>query len=261
MTEPLTDVDGLLLDIDGVLATSWQPIAGSIEAMRWIRDMGIGFRLLTNTTTHTRATLAKTLRDVGFDVVADEVVTAVVATASYLHSHHPDASVYVLSDGDAAADLHGVDLVDSAEDAEVIVIGGACDAFTYDAVNRIFRRLMDGAALVGMHRNLFWRTAAGWELDGGAYLRGLESASGLEATVCGKPARAFFASALSLLGVSAPRAVMVGDDIASDIQGAQVAGLRAVQVRTGKFRDADLAKATPDRVIDALEDLPSILGG
>lgn len=261
MTEPLTDVDGLLLDIDGVLSTSWRAIPGSVEAMRWIRDAGIGFRLITNTTTHTRADLAATLAGAGFEVEAEEIVTAVVATATYLREHHPEAPAYVLSDGDAGDDLVDVEVVDTPEAAEVLVIGGASDAFTYDAVNRIFRGLMEGAVLVGMHRNLFWRTAGGWELDGGAYLSGLEAASGVEATICGKPAPAYFASALSLLGVPAERAVMVGDDIANDILGAQAAGLRAVQVRTGKFRETDLAKGTPDRVIDALADLPAILGG
>ena len=61
----------------------------------------------------------------------------------------------------------------------MIVIGGACDDFTYDTLNRVFRRLMDGAALVGMHRNLYWRTAKAGELDGGAFLAGLEEAAGV----------------------------------------------------------------------------------
>ena len=261
MTEALPDVDGLLLDIDGVLATSWEPIPGSIDAMRWIRDAGLPFRLITNTTTHTRSDLAGTLSVAGFDVTEEEIVTAVVAAATFLGAHYPGASVYVLSDGHAGGDLTGVDIVSAPEAADVIVVGGACDDFSYDAVNRIFRRLMDGAPLVGMHRNLFWHTTSGWELDGGAYLAGLEAASGVEAIVCGKPAAAFFASALALLRVRSERAVMVGDDITNDILGAQAAGIRAVQVRTGKFRDADLARAAPDRVIDALADLPSILGG
>ena len=73
------------------------------------------------------------------------------------------------------------------DEADVIVIGGACDDFTYATMNRIFRRLMDGAVLVGMHRNLFWKTSDGWELDGGAYIAGLEEAAETRATICGKP--------------------------------------------------------------------------
>ena len=175
-TLPIVTIDGLLLDIDGVLAVSWEALPGAVDALQRLRDAGVPFRLITNTTTKTRADLAATLRDAGFDVSDEEIVTAVVATADHLRAAHPGARVFVLSDGDATADLAGIDLAD-VDDADVIVIGGACDDFTYATMNKIFRRLMDGAALVGMHRNLFWKTAEGWELDGGAYLAGLEEAA------------------------------------------------------------------------------------
>jgi HAD superfamily hydrolase (TIGR01458 family) len=258
---PLANVDGLLLDIDGVLATSWEPIDGSIDAMRWIRAHGIPFRLITNTTTHTRMDLAATLRDAGFDVERDEIITAVVATATHLSAHHPGARVMVLSDGDAGGDLLGVDVVLDGTSVDVVVIGGACEAFSYAAVNRVFQLLREGAVLVGMHRNLYWRTAHGWQLDGGAYITGIEAATGVTATICGKPSAAFFASALSLLGVTSERAVMVGDDLVNDVLGAQAAGIRGVQVRTGKFQESDRAKGEPVATIDALADLPGLLGG
>ena len=93
---------------------------------------------------------------------AAHIVTAVVATASYLREHHPGARVFLLSDGDATEDLEDVTLVGTDDDADVVVLGGASDEFTYDTMGHVFRILMDGAALVGMHRNMYWRTAAGW---------------------------------------------------------------------------------------------------
>lgn len=254
------DVDGLLLDIDGVLAVSWRALPGSVETMRWIRSRGLPFRLITNTTTHTRADLSETLCDAGFDVGPQEIVTAVAATASHLRTHHPDARVTVLTDGDPEGDLEGIHLVGLDEDADVVVIGGASDDFSYAALNRVFQQVRDGATLVGMHRNLYWRTAGGWQLDSGAFLAGIEQAAGVTATICGKPAPAYFASALGELGLGADRALMVGDDIVNDVVGAQAAGIRAALVRTGKFREADLAKGRPDFVLDSLADLPRLLG-
>jgi HAD superfamily hydrolase (TIGR01458 family) len=249
------DIDGLLLDIDGVLAVSWEPLPGALEAMEWLRNH-IPFRLITNTTTHTRRDLARTLRSSGFDVEPDEIVTAVTATAIYLREHHAGGRAFVLTDGAPGEDLAGVPLVETPDDADVIVIGGASDAFTYDVVNRIFRRVMAGAALVGMHRNLYWKTSRGWELDGGAYISGIEEATGTTATICGKPARAYFDAALALLGVPAARAAMVGDDITNDVEGARAAGLTGVLVRTGKYREEDLAKGSPDVVLGSLADVP-----
>jgi HAD superfamily hydrolase (TIGR01458 family) len=252
------DIDGLLLDIDGVLAVSWEPLPGALEAMDSLREQ-IPFRLITNTTTHTRRELSATLRGAGFDVEPHEIVTAVTATATYLREHHAGGRAFVLTDGAPGEDLAGVPLVETPDDADVIVIGGASDAFTYDVVNRIFRRVMDGAALVGMHRNLYWKTSRGWELDGGAYIAGLEEATGTTAAICGKPARAYFDAALALLGVPAARAAMVGDDVTNDVEGARAAGLTGVLVRTGKFREEDLAKGSPDVVLGSLADVPTWL--
>jgi HAD superfamily hydrolase (TIGR01458 family) len=255
------DVDGLLLDIDGVLAVSWEPIAGAIDTLSWIRDQALPFRLITNTTTHTREALAGTLRDAGFAVEPTDIVTAVAATAGYLRTHHAGARVFLLSDGDARADLQGIALASADEPADVVVIGGACDDFTYPALNHVFGLLNDGATLIGMHRNLYWRTAEGLQLDGGAYIAALEEATGTKATICGKPASAYFEAALEMLGVPAARAAMVGDDVANDVLGAQGIGMTGVLVRTGKFRAADLERddGAPDHVIDSFADLPTLL--
>jgi HAD superfamily hydrolase (TIGR01458 family) len=251
--------DAVLLDIDGVLVVSWRAIPGAVDALAWLRERGVPFRLITNTTTQTRRGLAGLLGDAGLDVEPDRIVTAVTATATYLRRAHPDASVFLLTDGDPGEDLGDAHRVETPEDADVIVVGGACEDFTYPVVNRIFRRLMDGAALVGMHRNLYWRTVEGWELDAGAYLAGLEQAAGVTATICGKPAGPFFDAALEPLGVAAGRAVMLGDDVVNDVGGARAAGMIGILVRTGKFKPADLDRGAPDAVLDSVADLPAWL--
>jgi HAD superfamily hydrolase (TIGR01458 family) len=258
----VADIDGVLLDIDGVLAVSWEPLPGGIEALGWMRANNVPFRLVTNTTTKTRSDLADTLRGAGFDVHNGEIVTAVVATAEYLRTHHAGQSCFVLSDGDASDDLDGVEL-GQVDDADVIVLGGAYDGFTYPAMNRIFRRLMEGAALVGMHRNLYWLTNEGLELDTGAYLSGLEEATGREAVICGKPTGQYFESGLAVLGVPADRAVMVGDDIVNDVRAAQVLGIRGALVKTGKFLPGDLDKVPepPDFVLETIAELPALIEG
>src|SRR6266508_1451705 len=103
----MDEINGVLLDIDGVLVMSWEQIPGAAKTVGWLRARGIPFRLITNTTSHSRHELARTLRDAGVDVVGDDVVTAVVMTGSYLGSHHPGAKVFLLSDGDRKAVICG----------------------------------------------------------------------------------------------------------------------------------------------------------
>jgi HAD superfamily hydrolase (TIGR01458 family) len=257
----VSGIDGVLLDIDGVLTLSWEPLPGAIETLAWLRAHDVPFRLVTNTTTHTRAALAETLSETGLVVSPDEIVTAVIATAAHLRKAHPKAAVFVLSDGDARADLEGVRLVEADEVADVVVLGGAYEGFDYPTMNRVFRMLMDGASLVAMHRNLYWRTSEGWQLDGGAYVAGLEEAVSTRAAVCGKPTEVYFSAALAELGVPGDRTVMVGDDVVNDVLGAQAAGLKGVLVRTGKFRAQDLvtASGTPDAELGSISELPGLL--
>jgi HAD superfamily hydrolase (TIGR01458 family) len=254
-------IEGLLLDIDGVLTVSWEAIPGSVAALERLHADDVPFRLITNTTTHTRQELAQLLDAAGFTLHADDIITAVVATARYLRATHPGASTYVLSDGAPGADLDGVELVDGPEDADVVVMGGASDAFTYDIINRIFRRVAGGAPLVAMHRNRYWKTGRGLELDGGAYVAALEMAAGTTAAVCGKPSPTFFQAALDMLGLPASAVAMVGDDIANDVLAAQAAGLTGIQVRTGKFQESDLLQSNdkPDHVVDSLADVPTLI--
>jgi len=252
-------IDGVLLDIDGVLAVSWEQIPGAAETVDWLRAQGIPFRLITNTTTHSRDELARTLREGGIDVVGDDVVTAVVMTGSYLRAQHPGATVFLLSDGDPAQDLPDVELVEDG--ADVVVIGGAGSDFSYEKLNRAFGMLMRGAALVGMHRNMYWRTKEGLQLDGGAFIAGLEEATGAKAVVCGKPSPTFFREAVRMLETVPERTAMVGDDLVNDVLGAQAVGITGVLVRTGKFLPADLAwpAGRPDHVIDSIAELPGML--
>ncbi|MEV5879898.1 TIGR01458 family HAD-type hydrolase [Streptomyces sp. NPDC052101] len=256
----MESVRGVLIDIDGVLTVSWKPLPGAVEALGRIRAAGLGVALVTNTTSRTRASIAETLAGAGFEVGAEDVLTAPSVTAAHLAEHFPGARCALLNSGDIAEDIAGVTLVD--DDPEVVVLGGAGPEFGYAALNRAFGFLQRGARLVAMHRNLYWRTDAGLQLDSGAFLLGLEKAARVEAEVTGKPSRAFFEAALARLGVGAGQALMVGDDVESDVLAAQRAGLTGVLVRTGKFQQETLdgASGTPDHVLDSFADLPALLG-
>jgi len=254
------DIDGLLIDIDGVLTVSWEPIDDVPGALAEIRATGVPLRFATNTTTRTRAEVAELLGSAGMPVDVDEILTAPAATVAHLRREHPGARVFLLNTGDLTADLGGIDVVTEGP-ADVVVIGGAGVDFTHQQLNEAFRLILDGAAFVAMHRNIYWRTAAGLELDTGAYVRALEEATGVEPVVLGKPSPDFFGTGVAELGAEPSRVAMVGDDLHNDVLGARAAGLQGVLVRTGKFRQELLGASgeQPDLVIDSFADLPALL--
>jgi len=253
----------VLIDIDGVLTVSWQPLPGAVEALRRLRDMRLPLALVTNTTSRPRASIAAALARAGFAVTADDILTAPAIAASYLAEHHGGARCLLLNSGDIGEDMAGVNLVpaDDPGPVDVVLIGGAGPEFTYRALNLAFGHLRAGAKLVAMHRGLYWRTSEGLQLDSGAFVTGLEQAAGTRAEVVGKPAAAFFATALAQLGADAAGTLMVGDDVETDVLAAQRHGLTGALVKTGKYLPSALAAAsgTPDHVLDSFAEIPALL--
>ena len=147
------------------------------------------------------------------------------------------------------------------ERVEAVIVGDLGAAFGYRVLNRAFQHLMDGAELIALQKNRFWLTPGGLSLDVGPFVAALEYAADAEAYVVGKPARGFFDTALAGIPVAPARAAMIGDDVESDVGGAQGAGIAGILVRTGKYRE-DVVRASgvePDAVIDSIADLPGLL--
>ncbi len=252
-------VHGILLDIDGVIHISMQPILGASDVLLWLEQQGYKTYFVSNTTTMARATLAARLQQIGLPVSEQHLITAPVAAAGYIRQNFPGKRCWLLTKGDTAHDFDGIELVTT--NADVVVIGGAEELLSYETMNAAFRMLMDGAVLLAMHTNLYWRTKEGLQLDSGPFIRALEVATGKQATVIGKPERAFFAQALRAIDCSADETIMVGDDVMNDVDGAQKAGLRALLVTTGKHA-ADsvlLEQVHPTAILPSIADLPGWL--
>lgn len=250
---------GILLDIDGVLHVSMQAVAGANDTLLWLQKQGYQLCFVTNTTTSSRATLLQKLRKIGLQLDEARVVTAPVATANYIRQHYPGKRCWLLTKGDTARDFAGIPLVETH--ADIIVIGGAEELLTYENLNHAFRMLMEGAILLATHSNLYWRTSEGLQLDSGPFVHALELATGQRATVLGKPNHAFFEQALLTISVQPQEALMVGDDLENDIDGAQRAGLQGALVCTGKHNAQSplLEFIRPDVILPSITDLPGWL--
>jgi HAD superfamily hydrolase (TIGR01458 family) len=251
----------ILLDVDGVFHVSHEPIAGGAQAVKRLREDGHRLRFVTNSTTQTRAALTEELRAMGIELDEEELQTTPRAAAATLTGRR----VLALTMHAIVGEFEGVELV--GEDAEAVLLGGADETpetnlvFSYMNLARAFHELEAGADLYCLHKNRWWQTKNGPALDAGAFVAGLEYATQMEATVLGKPSTAYFEAALKALDADAGMTWMVGDDIESDIAGAQAHGLRTILVRTGKFRpDAvEASRNRPDGIISSIAQLPDWL--
>jgi ribonucleotide monophosphatase NagD (HAD superfamily) len=136
-------VDGVLLDIDGVLTVSWEPLRGAVETIHWLTSQGLEFRLVTNTSSRTRREIAALLARAGMEVGERPILTAVTSAARYMTETHGGVGCFVVNEGDLSEDLEGVEIV------------------------AVFKLAMSGVPIVALHRNVRYQTADGPALDMG----------------------------------------------------------------------------------------------
>lgn len=175
------------------------------------------------------------LRRLGFDICEGEVTAP--APAACLMLKERGLRPHLLVHDAVRSEFDQVD----TSNPNCVLIADAVDGFSYQNVNKAFQVLMelDKPVLISLGNGRYYKQTSGLMLDVGAYMKALEYACGIKAEVVGKPAPEFFKSALQELGVQAHQAIMIGDDIVGDVGGAQRCGMRALQVRTGKFRPSD----------------------
>jgi HAD superfamily hydrolase (TIGR01458 family) len=260
MADPRTRPRALVLDMEGVLHVDWVALPGSPEAVRWFLAASIEVAVLTNTTGRTRAEIADRLGGLGIPVPAERIVTSASATAEHLRNATPTSRVFALAEPGVLAEFAGLDLVERPSEADTIVLGGPDARWTYPVLNDVFAALMRGAALVAMQRNRWWTTRAGPALDAGMFVAGLEYAAEVQATVIGKPSPAIFAAACALTGADPAEAMMVGDDLESDLRPAAQLGMATCLVRTGKGATFAPAPGEVDRQVADLAALADALG-
>lgn len=247
------EIKGLLIDLDGTLYVGGEPIPGCREALLKLRSSGLLLRFVTNTTRRPRREVLCGLRSMGFEVEEEEIFTPARAVALLLRGRR----CYPLVAESLLEDLGR--MVPDDESPEYVLVGDLGEGFTYALLNAAFRHLMGGAELLALQKNRYWRRESGLSLDAGPFVAALEYASEKTAAVVGKPEKDFFRLALEDLGLEAHEVAMIGDDPEADVAGAQAAGLKGVQVKTGKY-DATRTSGEVDLVLESFAALPEALG-
>lgn len=241
-------VDALLLDLSGVLYDGDTVIPGALGAVERVQASALEVRFITNTSQKTRAALLAHLRALGFAVEQSQLFTAVDAARQWLAQRelrplclvHPD----VLSEFDDF----------DQREPNAVLIADAVDGLSYRNLNKAFQLCVTGAPLVGVGYNRYYKSGDQLLMDVGGFIRAVEFAAGVEATIVGKPSAEFFRQVLASTTATPERTLMVGDDVFGDVEGALHAGINACLVRTGKYRDGDERRVAGDfQLVDSIE--------
>jgi HAD superfamily hydrolase (TIGR01458 family) len=230
-------VKGILLDLDGVVYVGASALSGSLDAISRIRAARIPLKFITNTTRRPRRRIVEDLARLGVHVAFEDVYTPATIAHDFLAQRR--LTPFLVVHPDLREDFSGL----ATDGEEAVVVGDAGEFFTYDLLNRAYRKIHHGAEFIALAKNRnFLDHDSELSLDVGSFVVGLEYASGRKATVLGKPAATFFKLAVEGLHCNAEDVVMIGDDAEADVGEAMAAGLMGVLVRTGKYRPGQEAR-------------------
>ena len=252
-------------DMDGVVYRGPELIPGAAEAVAAVQQLGLPALFITNNSRETPLELAAKLQGLGINAGPESIVSAVVASVSYLRTHHPTpCRVLVLGSGGLAAQIAaaGYDLTTWEDDdvPEVVVVGVDFE-LTYAKLRRATRAVMlGGATYLAVNTDPHYPTPSGPVPGAGAITAAVSAVTGQEPVIVGKPSAHMFQVILERAGVEAADLVVLGDMLTADVAGARAIGAESVLVLTGVTSAAEAAAAPadqqPDHVIESLLDLP-----
>ena len=247
------NIKAIFFDLDGTLYFREKAIEGAIETVDYLKSKGYICRFLTNTDTKKPAHILDKVRDLGFNIELDEIFTPVIASVKFLKSKK-DAKIYTLV-SDNIMSLYEEFNMDS-ENVDYVIIGDCRDKVSYDNLNKTFRLIGENTEILALQKGKYFYDKTGKNLDAGAYVAMMEYATGKTSKVLGKPSKSFFNILLQDLKLEPSQVLIIGDDIFTDIVGANSVGAMGALVKTGKYMDqVKLDVATPDLVLDSVADL------
>jgi HAD superfamily hydrolase (TIGR01458 family) len=248
-------IKGIILDIDGTLTHDGSAIKGAVDVIANLRKSNFKLRFVTNTTGRSPEQISGQLAQLGFDIYPEEIQTSVTACQHYLSTNLQGKSGYFAVPDVTMPMLKG--FVNNDSDPSFVVIGDLDDEFSYEMLNRLFNFVHNGAQLIAFHRNPYYFKEGKTFLDSGAFTRAFEGITNKQAVITGKPSSALFDGAVSSMEVKPEQVVVVGDDVSSDILGAQNANLVSILVGTGKFKPEHLKRGFPqaNAFIESLSEL------
>ncbi len=245
-----------IFDLDGCVYTGNALVPGVQATLQELRQQGRGILFLTNNSREGGGELQAKLTRLGIPAFREEILSAVEVVGPFLRDRYGPSRVLAIGAETLRRLLtetgHFLVPLEAYRDARVVVVGHDFD-FDYRKLAAASRAVASGAAFVAVNVDPRLPVEEGEFYPGcGALVEAVAAATGTRPEVVGKPMPSIFRAALARLGVSPEEAAMIGDNLASDVRGAQAVGLRTIWLAPP---DAVASEVHPDLTIHAFAEL------
>jgi len=268
----LREVRGFVFDMDGTLVLGdrrnhgLRPLPGALEVTRWVAGRGLPWVVFTNGTNRTPAHFARLLREIGFGV-PDEAMMTPASSAVRVFIRKGHRRIMVLGGpglGEPLAEA-GLEVVPPAagEPVDAVLVGWFPE-FTMPALEAACHAVWGGAELYSCSETPFFAVDGGRALGTSRAISAMiRSLTGVRLRVVGKPSLDALRSAADRLGVVPARLAVVGDDPMLEVPMAHRGRSLAIAVGTGLGRLADYdalpAARQPHLRVQGVDELLAVL--
>lgn len=239
----LSRYDALLVDLDGTLYTGPLAVPGAVEAVTIAAERGVRSLYITNNASRRPSEVAAHLAELGYPVGQADVYTSSQAGAAMLAEQLPAGAPVLVIGTDALREevaARGLTVLASAEGAAAVIQGHSPDTGWRQLAEAVVA-VRSGAVWVATNVDPTLPTERGPLPGNGAMVAVVRTVTGQAPQVAGKPAERLLRYALE--DAAAPRALVVGDRLDTDIEGAHAVGLDSLHLLTGVSGPADLLAA------------------
>jgi len=247
---------GFLIDQDGVIYVEDKMIPGADKFIQTLQKENIPFTFMTNNSQRSPLDAVRKLAKMGIHVEEKNVYTSAMATAHFMSQQYPNGTAYVLGEGGLISSLHqnGFRLVQN--DPDFVVVGEGIN-FTLEMVKKAIDFILEGSKFIATNLDPSPRKQGWNNLGIAAVVSMIESATGKKAFSVGKPSPVMMRLARKHINLSTDEVTVIGDTLATDIQGGVQVGYNTILTLSGMSKREQLNDFPfkPDMVIDSIADL------
>jgi NagD protein len=250
------EIRSWLIDMDGVLVHEEVAIPGAGAFLDRLRELGMGFLVMTNNSIYTPRDLSARLASSGLDVPEGCIWTSALATARFLRRQRPGGSAFVIGEAGLTTALHDAGYTLTERGPDYVVLGET-RTYSFERVTHAIRLLMEGARFIATNPDPTGPTAKGPVPATGAVAALISRATGVQPYFVGKPNPLMMRSALNALDAHSETAAIVGDRMDTDVKSGLEAGMHTVLVLTGSTSAGEVERYPyrPSQVVDSVADL------
>jgi NagD protein len=245
-----------LMDMDGVLIREEEPLEGARVFIDKLRELGIPFLILTNSSIYTRRDLAARLARQGLEVAAESIWTSALATGTFLEDQRPGGSAFILGEAGLTTALYEAGYTVNEHDPDYVVLGET-RTYSFERITQAIRLIRRGARFIATNPDNIGPAPGGPLPATGSVAALISRASGVDPYFVGKPNPLMMRSALNALDAHSEQTAMVGDRMDTDIVAGIEAGLETFLVLTGVTdrAEAESYPYRPHRIVDSIAGL------